>query len=57
MNTMTADRETETSSEKKPVPRAVSPTPGAEAGDKESASRAESADSRETVERGYGWGV
>lgn len=57
MATMTADRETETSSEKKPAPRVAPPAPGSEAADKENISRAESADSRETVERGYGWGV
>ena len=57
MNTMTADRERETTPDQKPAPRAAAPAPGGEPRDHETVSRAESADSRETVERGYGWGV
>lgn len=55
--TMTTDHETETTHEQKPTPRATAPAPGAEARDKDGVARAESADSRETFERGYGWGV
>lgn len=57
MTTMSTERDNETRTENKPTTRASTPSSAPESFDKDATPRPESSEFRETVERGYGWGV